>query len=95
MRLRRRRGPLEDTPAAPGGPAELGVRRWGKVLRRSVSEFRDDNLTDWAAALTYYGVMALLLGAELNAELERGRELAAGLPAERDIQLPPRAAPSS
>jgi membrane protein len=39
--------------------------------------------------------LALLLGVELNAELERGRELAAGLPAEREMQLPPRAAPSS
>ena len=39
--------------------------------------------------------LALLLGAELNAELERGRELAAGLPAEKEIQLPPRAEPSS
>jgi membrane protein len=39
--------------------------------------------------------LALLLGAELNAELERGRELEAGLPAEREIQLPPRAAPTS
>ena len=37
--------------------------------------------------------IAVLLGLELNAELERGRELAAGLPAEREIQLPPRAAP--
>ncbi|WP_228255277.1 YihY/virulence factor BrkB family protein [Ornithinimicrobium avium] len=32
----------------------------------------------------------LVLGAELDAELERGRELAAGLPAEKEIQLPPR-----
>jgi membrane protein len=39
--------------------------------------------------------LALLLGAELNAEVERGRELDAGLPAEEDLQLPPRAAPSS
>jgi membrane protein len=39
--------------------------------------------------------MALLLGLELNAELERGRELAAGLPADRELQLPPRAAASS
>jgi membrane protein len=36
--------------------------------------------------------IALLLGAELNAELERERELEAGLPAEDSIQLPPRAA---
>jgi len=37
--------------------------------------------------------IAVLLGQELNAELERGRELAAGLPAEEEIQLPPRAVP--
>ena len=30
-----------------------------EVLKRTVREFRDDNLTDWAAALTYYGVLAL------------------------------------
>jgi membrane protein len=29
------------------------------VLKRTVSEFRDDNLTDWAAALTYYSVLSL------------------------------------
>ena len=34
--------------------------------------------------------LALLFGAELDAELERGRELQAGMPAEREIQLPPR-----
>jgi len=34
--------------------------------------------------------LALLFGAELDAELERGRELQAGLEAEETIQLPPR-----
>jgi membrane protein len=34
--------------------------------------------------------IALLLGAELDAELERERELKAGLPAEQELQLPPR-----
>ena len=34
--------------------------------------------------------LALLFGAELDAELERGRELQSGIPAERRIQLPPR-----
>ena len=34
--------------------------------------------------------LALLFGAELDAELERGRQLQAGMPAERDLQLPPR-----
>jgi membrane protein len=37
--------------------------------------------------------IALLLGQEMNAELERQRELEAGLPAEKEIQLPPRAVP--
>ena len=34
--------------------------------------------------------LALLFGAELDAELERGRELQAGMAAERDLKLPPR-----
>ena len=34
--------------------------------------------------------LALLFGAELDAELERGRELESGIPAERELQLPPR-----
>jgi membrane protein len=34
--------------------------------------------------------LALLFGGELDAELERGRELQAGMPAEEEIQLPPR-----
>ena len=34
--------------------------------------------------------LALLFGAELNAEMERGRQLQAGIPAEDDNQLPPR-----
>ena len=39
--------------------------------------------------------LALLFGAELDAELERGRQLQAGLGAERDLQLPPRDTRSS
>jgi membrane protein len=34
--------------------------------------------------------LALLFGAELDAELERGRQLQAGIAAENDLQLPPR-----
>ncbi len=29
------------------------------ALRRTVTEFSEDNLSDWAAALTYYGLLAL------------------------------------
>ena len=34
--------------------------------------------------------VALLFGAEVDAEVERGRELQAGIPAERTLQLPPK-----
>ncbi|MET1042706.1 MAG: ribonuclease BN, partial [Microbacteriaceae bacterium] len=34
--------------------------------------------------------LALLFGAEFDAELERGRQLQAGIKAEEEIQLPPR-----
>jgi membrane protein len=39
--------------------------------------------------------IAILFGQELNAEIERGRELTAGLPAERELQLDPREAPKT
>jgi membrane protein len=29
------------------------------VLKRTLAEFREDNVTDWAAALTYYGVLSV------------------------------------
>ena len=35
-----------------------GTGRWA-VLKRTAVEFKEDNLTDWAAALTYYAVLAL------------------------------------
>ena len=44
---------------APDHPGELSGRSWKEILKRTVKEFRDDNLTDWAAALVYYGVMSL------------------------------------
>jgi membrane protein len=39
--------------------AKLPRRAWGRVLKRTFAEFTDDNLTDWAAALTYYGIVAM------------------------------------
>jgi membrane protein len=43
----------------PEEPTDLPGRSWWAILKRTVKEFQDDNLTDWAAALTYYGVMSL------------------------------------
>jgi membrane protein len=44
---------------AAEGPTDLTGRSWLGVLKRSVREFKEDNLTDWAAALTYYGVLSI------------------------------------
>ncbi|MGC4748633.1 YihY/virulence factor BrkB family protein [Micromonospora sp. DT201] len=38
---------------------QLSWRTWRGVLVRSVQNFVNDNCSDWAAALTYYGVLAL------------------------------------
>jgi membrane protein len=43
----------------PDDPTDLPARSWKEILKRTVKEFQDDNLTDWGAALTYYGVMSL------------------------------------
>src|SRR3954447_19061396 len=45
--------------AAPDSPTDIHGRGWWAVTKRTVKEFRQDNVTDWAAALTYYGVLAL------------------------------------
>ncbi|MGA5427481.1 YihY/virulence factor BrkB family protein [Streptomyces koyangensis] len=47
---------------APGHPADLRKKSWKAVLRRTAAEFKDDELADRAAALTYYGVLALFPG---------------------------------
>ncbi|WP_369213240.1 YihY/virulence factor BrkB family protein [Streptomyces flavofungini] len=44
---------------APATPTALGKKSWRDVLRRTMAEFQRDELTDRAAALTYYGVLAL------------------------------------
>ncbi|WP_433651780.1 YihY/virulence factor BrkB family protein [Micromonospora zamorensis] len=38
---------------------QLSWRTWRGVLVRSVQNFVNDNCSDWAAALTYYGVLAV------------------------------------
>jgi len=46
----------------PEGPGDLSKRSWGAVLKRTFKQFGRDNLTDWAAALTYYAVLSLFPG---------------------------------
>lgn len=51
--------PQERGAAAPDKPTQLPEGSWGQLLRRTLKEFKDDELADRAAALTYYGVLAL------------------------------------
>jgi membrane protein len=44
---------------APSGPLRLRLRDWWSVLKRTVAEFREDELTDIAAGLTYYAVLSI------------------------------------
>ena len=44
---------------APDAPTDLPKRSWKDTLKRTFTEFKDDNLTDWAAALTYYSVLSV------------------------------------
>ena len=61
------REPDTDRPDSPAEPVRRDYRPEGTydkptrfgVLRRTATEFSEDNLTDWAAALTYYGLLAL------------------------------------
>ncbi len=44
---------------APDQPTDLPRQAWPPVLKRTLREFNGDHLTDLAAALTYYGVLAI------------------------------------
>jgi membrane protein len=44
---------------AGDAPTGVGASGWWATLKRTVSELREDNLTDWAASLTYYGLLSL------------------------------------
>jgi membrane protein len=44
---------------APDDVTDLPKQSWKGVLKRSMREFSEDNVTDWAAALTYYGVLSI------------------------------------
>ncbi len=46
----------------PSRPTELTRRSWLGTLRRTAKGFKQDNLGDWAAALTYYAVLSIFPG---------------------------------
>jgi membrane protein len=48
-----------DERRAPDDVTDLPKQSWKGVLKRALREFSEDNVTDWAAALTYYGVLSI------------------------------------
>jgi membrane protein len=48
--------PVRADYAPEGAASKTGL---GATLKRTLTEFQEDNLSDWAAALTYYGLLAL------------------------------------
>jgi membrane protein len=45
--------------SATATPGDLPKRSWGPTLKRTLTEFKEDKLNHWAAALTYYAVLSL------------------------------------
>jgi membrane protein len=48
--------PVRADYAPEGAASKHGL---GATLKRTLTEFQEDNLSDWAAALTYYGLLSL------------------------------------
>src|SRR3954452_6827958 len=40
-------------------PTDLPKESWPSILKRTLKQFSEDQLTTWAAALTYFGVLSL------------------------------------
>ena len=55
--------PRQTAPSQPRGAQRTGAggqqAEGGSMLKRIVAEFKDDKITHWAAALTYYGVLSI------------------------------------
>jgi membrane protein len=54
-----RTAPAPDDARKPESPADLTGRSWSYALKQAWAEFRRDDCTDLAAALTYYAVLSL------------------------------------
>ena len=51
--------PVAGPTTEPQELRDLPASDWKATFKRTVTEFRQDDLTDWAAALTYYAVLSL------------------------------------
>ncbi|MGO1384783.1 MAG: YihY/virulence factor BrkB family protein, partial [Arachnia sp.] len=51
--------PHPEDSRKPDGPSEVSKPSWKYIIKRAISEFSKDNVTDLAAALTYFAVLSL------------------------------------
>ncbi|WP_246614581.1 YihY/virulence factor BrkB family protein [Paractinoplanes bogorensis] len=49
--------------AGPDKPSQLRFQGLVAAMKRTFKQFSEDNVSDWAAALTYYGVLSIFPGA--------------------------------
>jgi len=57
-----RQNPPSRGAGRPEKPGDMPKAGWVEILKRSVKQFKHDDITDRAAALTYFGVLALFPG---------------------------------
>ncbi|XAS76741.1 YihY/virulence factor BrkB family protein [Dermatophilaceae bacterium Sec6.4] len=48
----------DDAPA-PAKPTDIPKAGWFAISKRAARQFKQDNVTDFAAALTYFGILAI------------------------------------
>ena len=61
---------IDELPGEPpASPSALSGSAWCTTAKQTVREFDNDGLTDWAAALTYYGVLSVFPGMILLASV--------------------------
>ena len=53
---------MAPTAHAPSTPSDLSARSWWAAVKRTVKAVQDNQLLDWAAALTYYAVLSVFPG---------------------------------
>jgi len=51
--------PTSRRDASPAHAPASQASGWWATIKRTATEFQEDNLSDWAAALTYYGLLSL------------------------------------
>ncbi|MER6118084.1 YihY/virulence factor BrkB family protein [Streptomyces sp. NPDC001743] len=50
---------MNESGRPPASPGEVSKSSWAHILKRTVKEFKRDELADRAAGLTYYAILAL------------------------------------